>query len=71
MIQTNNPYTLYVPDKYDPNHFMPWVHPFTSVISGPSGSGKSVSIKRFVHNILQGLEVWQSLDEFDSIYGSV
>jgi hypothetical protein len=44
MIQTNNPYTFYVPDKYDPNHFMPRVHPFTSVISGPNG-------RRFVHNI--------------------
>ena len=51
MIQTNNPYTFYVPDKYDPNHFMPWVHPFTSVISGPTGSGKSVFVRRFVHNI--------------------
>ena len=35
MTQTNNPYTFYDPDKYDPNHFMPWVHPFTSVIAGP------------------------------------
>ena len=30
---------------------MPWVHPFTSVISGPTGSGKSVFVRRFVHNI--------------------
>jgi hypothetical protein len=51
MTQTNNPYTFYVPDKYDPNHFMPWVHPFTSVIAGPTGSGKSVFVRRFVHNI--------------------
>jgi hypothetical protein len=51
MIQTNNPYKSYVPDKYDPNHFMLWVHPFTSVNSGPTGSGKSVFVKRFVHNI--------------------
>ena len=36
MIQTNNPYTFYVPDKYDPDHFMPWVHPFTSVIAEPA-----------------------------------
>jgi hypothetical protein len=34
-----------------PDHFMPWVHPFTSVISGPTGSGKSVFVRRFVHNI--------------------
>jgi hypothetical protein len=51
MIQTNNPYTFYVPDKYDPDHFMPWVHPFTSVIAGPTGSGKSMFVRRFVHNI--------------------
>jgi hypothetical protein len=43
ILKTNNPYTFYVPDGYDPDHFMPWVHPFTSVISGPTGSGKSGS----------------------------
>ena len=51
ILKTNNPYTFYVPDKYDPDHFMPWVHPFTSVISGPTGSGKSMFVRRFVHNI--------------------
>ena len=51
MMQTNNPYTFYGLDKYDPNHFMPWVHPFTSVISGSTGSGKSIFVRRFVHNI--------------------
>jgi hypothetical protein len=51
ILKTNNPYTFYVPDGYDPDHFMPWVHPFTSVISGPTGSGKSVFVRRFVHNI--------------------
>jgi hypothetical protein len=51
VLKTNNPYTFYVPDGYDPDHFMPWVHPFTSVISGPTGSGKSVFVRRFVHNI--------------------
>jgi type II secretory ATPase GspE/PulE/Tfp pilus assembly ATPase PilB-like protein len=51
ILKTNNPYTFYVPDKYDPDHFMTWVHPFTSVISGPTGSGKSVFVRRFVHNI--------------------
>jgi hypothetical protein len=39
------------PDGYDPDHFMLWVHPFTSVISGLTGSGKSVFVRRFVHNI--------------------
>jgi pantothenate kinase-related protein Tda10 len=51
ILKTNNPYTFYVPDKYDPDHFMPWVHPFTSVISGATGSGKSVFVRRFMHNI--------------------
>jgi pantothenate kinase-related protein Tda10 len=45
---------LNVPDKYDPDHFMPWVHPFTSVISGPTGSGKSVFVRRFVHTVAAG-----------------
>jgi hypothetical protein len=49
--KTNNPFLFWVPDGYDPDHFMPWVHPFTSVISGPTGSGKSVFVRRFVHNI--------------------
>jgi pantothenate kinase-related protein Tda10 len=56
MTQTNNSYIFYVPDKYDPDHFMPWVHPFTSVISGPTGSGKSVFVRRFVHNIRHIIE---------------
>jgi hypothetical protein len=30
---------IYVPDKYHPDHFMPWIHPFTSVIAEPTGSG--------------------------------
>ena len=51
ILKTNNPFLFWVPDKYDPDHFMPWVHPFTSVISGPTGSGKSVFVRRFVHNI--------------------
>jgi hypothetical protein len=56
ILKTKNPCTFYVPDKYDPDHFMPWVHPFTSVISGPTGSGKSVFVRRFVHNIRHIIE---------------
>ena len=37
ILKTNNPCKFYVPDGYDPDHFMPWVHLFTSVISGPTG----------------------------------
>ena len=78
MIQTNNPYTFYVPDKYDPNHVMPWVHPFTSVISGPTESGKSVFVRRFVHNIqhmmtpiphriVDGVECQHGLPDLDTL----
>jgi len=38
ILKTNNPFLFWVPDGYDPDHFMPWVHPFTSVIAGPTGS---------------------------------
>ena len=51
ILKTNNPFLFWVPDGYDPDHFMPWVHPFTSVIAGPTGSGKSMFVRRFVHNI--------------------
>ena len=40
------------PDGPDPNHFMAWIHPFTSVISGPTGSGNYVFVKRFVENMV-------------------
>jgi hypothetical protein len=36
ILKTNKPCTFYVPDGYDPDHFMPWVHPFTSAFSGPT-----------------------------------
>jgi hypothetical protein len=39
-------------DGPDPNHFMPWINPFTSVISGPTGSGNSVLVNRFVENMV-------------------
>jgi hypothetical protein len=51
ILKTNNPVFLGVPDGYDPDHFMSWVHPFTSMIAGPTGSGKSMFVRRFVHNI--------------------
>ena len=72
ILKTNNPYTVYVPDKYDPDHFMPWVHPFTSVISGPTGSGKSVFVRRFVHNIrhIPDRILW-CYGEYQTLYGTV
>ena len=76
ILKTNNPYTSYVPDKYDPDHFMPWVHPFTSVISGPTGRGKSVFVRRFVHNIKHMMTpildhiLWCN-GEYQTLYGTV
>ena len=76
MIQTNNPYTFYVPDKYDHDRFMQWVHPFTSVISGPTGGGKSVFVRRFVHNIKHMMtpkpdRILWCYGEYHIIYGIV
>ena len=48
---TGDPFVFKVPSGRLPDHCMPWAHPFTSVISGPTGSGKSVFVRRFVHNI--------------------
>ena len=76
ILKTNNPYTSYVPDGYDPDHFMPWVHPFTSVISGQIGSGKSVVVRRFVHNIKHMLtpipdRILWCYGEYQTLYGTV
>jgi hypothetical protein len=74
ILKTNNPYTFYVPDKYDPDHFMPWVHPFTSVISGATRSGKSVFVRRFAHHIRHMVTpkpdriVW-CYGEYQTLYG--
>jgi hypothetical protein len=76
MTQTNNPYTFYVPDKYDPNHFMPWVHPFTSVIAGPVEGGQSVFGRRFVHNFRHMMtpkpdQILWCYGEYQTLYGTV
>jgi hypothetical protein len=52
IIPTKDPDNFVCADGPDPNHFMPWIYPFTSVISGPIGSGKSVFVKRFVENMV-------------------
>ena len=76
ILKTNNPYTFYVSDGYDPDLFMPWVHPFTTVISGPTGSGKSVFVRRFVHNIKHMMTpipdrfLW-CYGEYQTVYGTV
>ena len=76
MIQTNNPYTFYVSDKYDPNHFMSWVHPFTCVIAGSIGSVKSVFVRRFVDNIKHMMtpkpdRILLCYGEYQTLYGTV
>jgi hypothetical protein len=48
---TGDPFVFKVPSERLPDYFMPWVDPFTSVISGSTGRGQSVFVRRFVHNI--------------------
>jgi hypothetical protein len=55
---------------------MPWAHPFPSVISGPTGSGKSVFVRRFVHNIQHMMmpsrdKIWWCYDIYQPLYGTV
>jgi hypothetical protein len=55
---------------------MPWVHPFTSVISGPTGSGTSVFARRFVENMVHMMSpiphriLW-CYGEHQALYGTV
>ena len=62
--------------KTNPDHFMPWVHPFTSVIAGPTGSEKSMFVRRFVHNIKHMKTpkpdriLWY-YGEYQTLYGTV
>ena len=76
ILKTNNPYIFYVPDKYDPDHFMSWVDPFTSIISGPTGCGKPVFVRRFVHNIKHMMtpipdRILWCYGEYQTLYGTV
>jgi hypothetical protein len=76
ILKTNNPFLFWVPDEYDPDHFMPWVHPFTSVIARPTGSGKSMFVRRIVHNIKHMMNpkpdwiLW-CYGEYQTLYGTV
>ncbi len=49
--KTDDPMIWTVPIGHLDDHYMPWAHPFTSVIAGPTGSGKTVFARRFVQNI--------------------
>ena len=76
ILKTNDPFLFWVPDGYNPDHFMPWVHPFTSVIAGPTDSGKSICVRRFVHNIKHVMTpkpdriLWY-YGEYQTLYGTV
>jgi uridine kinase len=75
-LKTNNPFLFWVPDGYDTDHFMPWVHRFTSVIAGPTGSGKSMFVRRFVHNIKHMMtpkpdRILWCYGEYQTLYGTV
>ena len=55
---------------------MPWAHPFTSVIAGPTRSGKFVFVRRFVHNIQHMMmpspdRIWWCHDVYQPFYGTV
>jgi hypothetical protein len=73
---TGDPFVFKVPSGKLMGHFMPWVHPFTSVISGPTGSGKSVFVRRFVHNIRHMMtpipdRILWCYGEYQTVYGTV
>ena len=55
---------------------MPWVHPFTSMIAGPTGSGKSMFVRRFVPNLkhmmtLKPDRILWCYGEYQTLYGTV
>ena len=75
-MKTNNPVFFGVPDGYDPDHFMPWVHPFTGMIAGPTGSGQSMFVRWFVHNIKHMMtpkpdRILWCYGEYQTLYGTV
>jgi hypothetical protein len=55
---------------------MPWVHPFTSVTAGPTGSGQSMLVRWFVHNIKHMMtpkpdRIFRCYGEYQTLYGTV
>jgi hypothetical protein len=68
-LKTNNPFLFWVPDGYDPDHFMPWVHPFSSVIAGPTGSGKSMFVRHMMTPKRDRI-LW-CYGEYQTLYGTV
>ena len=76
ILPTSDPNMFHCSDGLRPDHFMPWVHPFTSLIAGPTGSGKSVFVKRFVADIIHMMcpfpdrIIW-CYGEYQTLYGTV
>ena len=73
---TDDPFVFKVPSGRLPDHFISWAHPFTSVISGPTGSGKSVFVRRCIHNIQHMMtpspdRIWWCYDVYQLLYGTV
>ena len=51
---------------------MPWVHPFTSVIAGPTGSGQSMFVRWFVHNMTPKPDrILRCYGEYQTLYETV
>ena len=55
---------------------MPWVHPFTSVISGPTGCGKTMFVRRFVQNVRHMMSpppdrITWSYDVYQPVYATI
>jgi hypothetical protein len=76
ILKTNNPFLFWVPDRYDTDNFMPWVHPFASVIAGPTGSGQAMFFRRFVHIIKHMMtpkpdRILWCYGEYQTLYGTV
>ena len=59
-----------------PHHKWPWKHPFTCLIAGPTGSGKTAFVKRFVSHVTQMVHpapdriTWH-YGEYQTGYGTV
>ena len=73
---TKDPNLYVCSDTPDPDHYMPWIHPFTSLIAGPTGSGKSMFVKRFVTNIQHMMSpvphrITWCYGEYQTLYGTI
>ena len=66
------PSQLEIPPTCD-KHALPWKHPFTCLIAGPTGSGKTSFVKRFLANISEMVtpvpdKITWYYDEYQTIY---